>query len=791
MSASDQTDLGVPGIGPGSLIGAGGTARVYRARQDALDRTIAVKILGPLDDAGRRRFDRERRAMGRLSAHRGIVTVYEAGVNSYGQSYVVMPLMEQGSLQDIVDRGLVEWPVAARLISDIAATIADAHDMSILHRDLKPGNVLVDDQGNPQVADFGLAHIVDSATAHKSTQLSFTPGYVPPETLEGLPATAAGDVYSLGATLFALLAGRAPFVSESADGNILALALRVRDEPVPDLRPRGVPDALCAVLEATMDKDPARRPTARELSARLAAIAAGDVAAPSAAAIATVPDATLPDAGRLVAAGAPAATGDAASVGTPLPIVPVGDGGGGSGRVFAAVGAVAAVIVAAILGFVVLGGGDGDPVADPGTDPADGGADAAGGGADGADGGDTAADGGDGAGDGGGAGDGDGIDGGGADGADGGDTAADGGDAAGADGADDAADGGGGAGDGADGGDGAGANDPAPDVNALEPFIETTLPLSIVPRFPLAADDGLFVVDPAQGIVARVDVRTGEETSIDVGERPSHVAASGGLLWVSNRGDDTVSVIDPASMTVIATLDAGAGVNAAAGDGTLLYAPNSSDGTVSVFDIATLAPVATIDVGEDPFTPSFFDGYVWVPNRGDDTVSIIDPATLAVVETVPVAAGPNRPEALFERLWIAGATSGEVTVFDPGSFVPAATVELGDDLRPPIAQGGLVWFVGVASERLWGVAPSSAALIHRIPLPSGSAPRAPRGAEGGVWVALAGLDQVRVFDPESGQVAHTIRDIGPAPGISEPVDGRIAVPSTTESSVSIIDPGRR
>lgn len=776
MTASGQTDLGVPGIGPGSLIGAGGTARVYRARQDALDRTVAVKILGPLDDAGRRRFDRERRAMGRLSAHRGIVTVYEAGVNSYGQSYVVMPLMEQGSLQDIVDRGLVDWPVAARLISDIAATIADAHDMSILHRDLKPGNVLVDDQGNPQVADFGLAHIVDSATAHKSTQLSFTPGYVPPETLEGLPATAAGDVYSLGATLFALLAGRAPFVSESADGNILALALRVRDEPVPDLRPRGVPEALCAVLEATMDKDPTRRPTARELSSRLAAIAAGDVTVPSAAAIDTLPDAT-----RVVATGAPAAvTGDPAPVGAPLPIPPIGESGSGSGRVFAAAGAVAALVVAAVIGFAVLGGDD-DPGGEPGTDVAVGEDSTAGDG-----------DGGDGVGPG--------ADDGGADAADGTSGDADGPGPADDDGATDASgadDGAGdddGTGDGSDEGTGDGSDGgqdgAAPDVNALEPVVETTLPVSIIPRFPFPTDSGLFLVDPVAGSLSRLDVVTGEEVSVEVGNRPSALAISGGLLWVANRGDGTISVVDPDAMTVIATLVAGEGVNAVAGDGTRIYAPNAGDGTVSVFDIATLAPVATIEVGAEPFTPNFFDGFVWVPNRGDDTMSIIDPTDLAVVDTVPVAAGPGRPEPLFERLWVAGADSGEVTVFDPGSFSPSATLALGDDLRPPVGEGGLVWFVGAAAERVWGVSPSTATLVHTVVMPSGSEPRPPRASDGGVWIALAGLDQVRVIDPVSGQVVHTVRGVGPAPAIVESIGGRIVVPSTTEPSVAVIDPGR-
>ena len=119
----------------------------------------------------------------------------------------------------------------------------------------KPGNILLTARGAPLVADFGIARLTGGTTAAQSTALTFTPSYSAPEVLEGAAASKAADIYGLGATLYALVAGAPPFVTDS-DENVFALMRRIATEPVADLRPRGVPDEVCAVIETAMTRTP-------------------------------------------------------------------------------------------------------------------------------------------------------------------------------------------------------------------------------------------------------------------------------------------------------------------------------------------------------------------------------------------------------------------------------------------------------------------------------------------------------------------------------------------------------
>ena len=206
----------------GVIVGQGGNATVYRVYQQDLDREVAIKVIRGADEATRRRFDRERRAMGRLSSHPGIVTIYDSGFTDRGEPFLVMPYLVNGSLQDVIEReGRMEWRTASELAIVVAETLQFAHDGNVVHRDVKPGNVMLDFNGAPLVADFGISRMVDASASFQSTALTLTPAYAPPEVIAGERATAASDVYSLAATLFDAVAGSPPFVGEG--DNVLAL----------------------------------------------------------------------------------------------------------------------------------------------------------------------------------------------------------------------------------------------------------------------------------------------------------------------------------------------------------------------------------------------------------------------------------------------------------------------------------------------------------------------------------------------------------------------------------------
>lgn len=266
------------------VIGRGGFGVVYRGRQAELGREVAVKVISTPGTAGSavERWRREVTAMGRLSNHPNIVAVYSGGVTADGSPYLVMPYVPGGSLRDrLTTDGPLSPAEVASFGSRLAAALATAHAAGVLHRDVKPDNVLLSPYGEPQLTDFGIARLLD-ATVTATSSVHATIPYAPPEVLAGQPATEAADVYGLGATLFACLTGAAPFPSSSED-SLVALVGRIAGQPPPDLRARGVPDALASVIERALAKTPEERiPTADELRRRLeqvSAILAGPAAA--------------------------------------------------------------------------------------------------------------------------------------------------------------------------------------------------------------------------------------------------------------------------------------------------------------------------------------------------------------------------------------------------------------------------------------------------------------------------------------------------------------------------------
>lgn len=275
-------ELGIGGLGQATEIGAGASAVVYRARQLDLDREVAVKVLSVTDEAFVRRFRREAKTLGKLSQNPGIVTVYDTGVTAAGQPYLILELCQSSVLDHLNGAGPFTPIDACRAGAQVADAVADAHENGVVHRDLKPGNVLLSQTGRYMVTDFGIS-TVTGATHGQTNSVGFTAGYVAPETLTGEQAGPPADVYALGATLFHMITGKAPFVDPEQNSNLLALAQRVVNDPIPDLRPDGVPDAVCQVIEATMAKDPADRPTALELRDRLLTVAGMPAPQPGAA----------------------------------------------------------------------------------------------------------------------------------------------------------------------------------------------------------------------------------------------------------------------------------------------------------------------------------------------------------------------------------------------------------------------------------------------------------------------------------------------------------------------------
>lgn len=247
-------ELGIEGVDDARPLNSGGNAIVYLARQPAMDRDVVVKILRAANDpAVKRRFDREQKAMGRLSQNPGIVPVYQSGLTATNDPYLVMPFYERGSLQDELDRGGRFDPERARLdLIVICDALQAAHDKGVLHRDLKPGNILRSNDGRPVLADFGIARIMDSQSS-VSTALTLTPLYSPPEVFEGAAAAVSQDVYGLGAVLFALLNGRAAYDRGDAETSVLALMRRVTEHPLPAL-PADVPMGVVAAVRKAMAK---------------------------------------------------------------------------------------------------------------------------------------------------------------------------------------------------------------------------------------------------------------------------------------------------------------------------------------------------------------------------------------------------------------------------------------------------------------------------------------------------------------------------------------------------------
>jgi serine/threonine-protein kinase len=240
------------------LIGQGGMASVYRAQRLGDGRFLAFKIITPVvaqHEQFVKRFEREVQVVSRLH-HPRIVPVVHYGETD-GRAFLVMPYLSGGSLSDRIVRGGISASEGARILNHVASALTYAHERGIVHRDVKPSNILLDGEGNAFLADFGLAQIADASLSLTGSALIGTPAYISPEQARGDRVDARSDQYSLGIVLFQVSTGTLPYDADTPIG----VLMKHLNEPLP--RPRDVSPTVPLTVERVILKATAKDPTDR------------------------------------------------------------------------------------------------------------------------------------------------------------------------------------------------------------------------------------------------------------------------------------------------------------------------------------------------------------------------------------------------------------------------------------------------------------------------------------------------------------------------------------------------
>ena len=216
-------------------LGEGGMAVVYKAFDTRLEAEVAVKvirtdnILPNVLDRALKRFEREAKALARLN-HLNIVNVTDYG-EFEGQPYLVMPYLQGGTLKEILQGKAMDWQQATRILLPIAKALGYAHRQNMIHRDVKPSNILITEDGEPMLTDFGVAKIIDTETTIDLTGTSMavgTPDYMAPEQFQG-KTDARSDIYGFGIVLYEMVTGRKPYVADTP----AALIIKQATDPLP------------------------------------------------------------------------------------------------------------------------------------------------------------------------------------------------------------------------------------------------------------------------------------------------------------------------------------------------------------------------------------------------------------------------------------------------------------------------------------------------------------------------------------------------------------------------------
>jgi tRNA A-37 threonylcarbamoyl transferase component Bud32 len=261
-----------------SELGRGGMATVYKAHDPLFEREVAVKVLPREmlhDPQFRVRFEREAKTVASLE-HQAIVPVYDVGEED-GQPYFVMRYMTGGSLSERISSGSLSIAETAHIMNRLANALDEAHSKGVVHRDLKPGNIMFDHVGEPYVSDFGIAKIAEGKGVATITGggIIGTPAYMSPEQAQGNKLDGRSDIYALGVIAFEMLTGRQPYEADTP----MAVVVKHITDPIPhilDVNPN-LPADLENVIESAMAKNPAERyATAREFAEALTAVSRGE-----------------------------------------------------------------------------------------------------------------------------------------------------------------------------------------------------------------------------------------------------------------------------------------------------------------------------------------------------------------------------------------------------------------------------------------------------------------------------------------------------------------------------------
>ncbi|TFG37390.1 MAG: PEGA domain-containing protein [Desulfobacterales bacterium] len=252
-------------------LGKGSMGVVYKAHDPHIDRHVALKVLRQERMSSEnyvRRFLKEAKAIGRLS-HPGIVSVYDIGQDQ-GSIYIAMELLQGLSLQEVIRQKKLNIEQIIDLISQVGEALDYLHRSGIIHRDIKPTNIIITPEGRAKITDFGIARIEDTS-AHQQTQIGEilgTPEYMSPEQVEGKPVDNRSDLYSLGVILYELMAGRRPF---KGDHIVVLFHAIIQETPVePAKINQAIPAELSRLVMKSISKSPADRfPSGAEMAARL------------------------------------------------------------------------------------------------------------------------------------------------------------------------------------------------------------------------------------------------------------------------------------------------------------------------------------------------------------------------------------------------------------------------------------------------------------------------------------------------------------------------------------------
>ena len=331
------------------LIGTGSMGEVWRAVDPRIARPVAVKILNVPPGLSRAdeeqwedRFLREARAAGRLS-HPGIVTVHDVGVADDGRPFIVMEMVEGSSLDALMregpapsERQVLEWG------AQVSEALDSAHRHGIVHRDVKPGNILIDREGRARITDFGIARFSESDLTRAGTFVG-SPAFTSPEQIRSGEVDGRSDIFSLGSVLYTLLCGERPFRGEDLASLIYEIC---HEEPAP---PRHLRPSLSAVAERALMKALAKDPSERYVSARELADDLRRAAEPDPFRTILVEAGAMPDSSLTSPGGAPAASGQSSRDRSSLRWR-----GTGSSRLFAMAGLVALAFCAVMIGAYML-----------------------------------------------------------------------------------------------------------------------------------------------------------------------------------------------------------------------------------------------------------------------------------------------------------------------------------------------------------------------------------------------------------------------------------------------------